>query len=75
MTKLLTVKQVSEILNTSASTIYQWVEEGKIPYCKLNGCLRFTEDEISAWITGCKRDPKEGYNNSIGRRPRKGGKV
>ena len=73
--KLLTVKQVAEIVGAKASTIYQWAELGQIPCIKLNGLLRFSDDEIWLWIESCKKDSNARYNNGIGRRPRKGGKV
>ncbi len=70
--KLLTVKEVSEILRVKTSTIYQWAETEEIPCFKLNGCLRFSEDEILAWIKDCKKKSYLAYNTLADRRPRKG---
>ena len=68
--KLLTVKEVSEILCAKPSTVYAWAEQGIIPHLKLNGLLRFLEDDIFHWIAL----QKKGYNSSIqARSPRKGG--
>lgn len=53
--KLLTVKEVSEILSIAPQTLYQWAELGKIPSYKLNGCLRFDEADIMAWLETCKK--------------------
>ncbi len=62
--KLLTVKDVSEILRTKPKTIYQWAELGQIPCIKLNGSLRFDPDDIYKWINQCKKGSSEGYNNN-----------
>ncbi|MDA8087524.1 MAG: helix-turn-helix domain-containing protein [Nitrospiraceae bacterium] len=70
---LLTVKEVSEILNVKPSTLYQWAELGQIPCFKLNGALRFDLTDIESWIKDCKKEPVSGYNPLIQTRgPRKG---
>lgn len=50
--RLLSVKQVAEIINIKPSTIYAWAELGKIPHVKLNGTLRFRLEDIQSWIEG-----------------------
>ena len=70
---LLTVKEVSKILNVKPSTLYQWAELGQIPCFKLNGALRFDLVDIEIWIKNCKKEPVSGYNPLIQTRgPRKG---
>ena len=74
--KLIDIKALSQILSVKASTLYQWVELGKIPHYKLNGgkkgAVRFNIEEINDWLSTCKIDPI-GYNILEGRKPRKGG--
>lgn len=71
---LLTVKELAEILNVKASTLYQWAELGQIPCIKLNGSLRFDLDEIRGWVESCKVSPESRYNPLVqSRGPRKGG--
>jgi excisionase family DNA binding protein len=70
---ILTVKDVAKLLRASPSTIYSWAEQGLIPSLKINGLLRFSEDEITTWLRDCQQQPVEGYNTLAGRRPRKGG--
>lgn len=48
MKKLLSIKEVAVILNTTVGTLYQWKHHGKIPYVKINGKLLFKEEEIAA---------------------------
>jgi len=48
--KLLDIIQLSEMLSVKPKTIYDWVHKEKIPYCKLEGSLRFNFDEVLRWI-------------------------
>lgn len=73
--KLLTVDEVSRLLQAKPSTIYEWAETSKIPHLKVNGLLRFSEDDISRWLRDCQKMPAGSYNMPAGRRPRKGGKI
>jgi len=60
--KLLTVKELSTIINIAEKTLYQWANLGVIPSMKLNGALRFDFDDIQAWINMCKKKPHSSYN-------------
>jgi excisionase family DNA binding protein len=73
MIKILTVKQVSELLQAKQSTIYAWAEQGFIPSFKVNGLLRFDEAEIFEWVKACKR-PARCYNVNNQTRAREGGR-
>lgn len=59
------IKRVSEILAVKEKTIYQWAESGLIPCHKLNGLLRFKEEEVTAWAEGCKRPVRTGIMGSL----------
>lgn len=74
MKKLMTVKELSELLNVKEKTIYQWAELEQIPSLKLNGSLRFDFDDIMSWIKSCKKAADSGYNSvtQVGR-PKSGG--
>jgi excisionase family DNA binding protein len=67
--KILTVKEVADIVKAKSSTIYAWAEQGVIPCYKINGLLRFSEDEILSWIRQ-NRAVEKSYNTPVGRRPR-----
>lgn len=72
--KLLTVRELSDVLNVKEKTLYQWAELGQIPCIKLNGCLRFDLEDVRAWISACKKEADSGYNPlTQARGPRKGG--
>lgn len=68
--KVLTVKQVADLLQAKQSTVYAWAEQGMIPSMKLNGLLRFSEEEILSWIQTC-RTPRKKYTLLSDRGPRK----
>ncbi len=57
-----TVKEVAKALRVEPTTIYAWAEQRKIPSYKMNGSLRFSEEDIKAWLAACKQ-PVEGYNS------------
>jgi len=48
--RLLTAKQVSELIEVRPSTVYQWVHTGLIPYVKLGKCVRFRKGDVCRWI-------------------------
>jgi excisionase family DNA binding protein len=56
--KLLTIDQVSEILQVKKATIYSWTFTKKIPFLKVNGALRFREKAISTWIDEREEEAK-----------------
>jgi excisionase family DNA binding protein len=62
--KILTVKEVGDLLQVKPSTIYSWAEQKLIPSLKINGVVRFDEADIRDWISRCKKDG-ECYNNPI----------
>ena len=55
--KMLNIHELSALLNVKQKTIYDWCYRKRIPYYKLEGCLRFNEDEILKWLKSKKRNP------------------
>lgn len=56
--RLLTAKQVGEILGVTPETVKRWVRKGILPCIRLNSRnLRFGELAIQTWIAE-KRDKK-----------------
>jgi len=54
MDKWLTLEQIAEYLQMSASSIYKMAQGGKIPSYKVGRQWRFRKDEIDAWVKGRK---------------------
>ena len=72
--KILTCKQVAEIIQAKTSTVYAWAEQGLVPSFKINGLLRFDESEVREWIENTKKHIPCYNNNIQARSPKKGGK-
>ncbi len=60
MNKYIKVKDVAEILSVSPKTVYQWAELHQIPSYKINGCLRFSLDEVLEKVNSCKTKVNSG---------------
>lgn len=51
ITKLLTVKELAELMNVHPQTIYQLIYDKKIPFIKKKGIgYRFRFEDIEVWI-------------------------
>jgi excisionase family DNA binding protein len=48
--RLITARELGELLGFAAGTIVDWSEAGTIPAFKFGGRLRFRESEVSAWL-------------------------
>jgi excisionase family DNA binding protein len=48
--KLLSIKDLGQIFNISQTTAYRIVEGRKIPFYKINGVLRFSEEDIINYL-------------------------
>lgn len=59
MEKLLTAKQVSDLLEVKVATVYDWVKRRVIPYVKLGRLVRFKKIEIFRWVDSHTLRPKE----------------
>lgn len=53
--RLLSAREVGEILGFTAGTIVDWSERNELPSFKVGGRLRFRESEIAAWIEAQRR--------------------
>jgi len=47
--RYLEIKELSEYLGVKVNTLYSWVNQGKIPYVKLNRLVRFDSTKINEW--------------------------
>jgi excisionase family DNA binding protein len=50
--RLLTARELAELLGFTAGTIVDWAEAGTIPAFKIGGRLRFRESEVLDWLDG-----------------------
>ncbi len=63
--KYRTIKEVSEFLTISPSTIYQWTSMEFIPHYKVKGNLRFKISEIENWMQRRKVRGRESLRINI----------
>jgi excisionase family DNA binding protein len=63
--KLLTIQQLSEYLQVSPKTIYQWTHIGFIPYYKFPKGVRFREEEILNWMVKRRNKGRQTYKLTI----------
>lgn len=56
--RLLTARELGELLGFAAATVVDWAEAGSLPCFKIGGRLRFRESEILAWIEERRQSPR-----------------
>ena len=58
MEKLLNYCELAELLGLSPQTIRTWVSMKKIPFLKINGAVRFSQQEIDEIIKSSREKSK-----------------
>jgi len=48
--QLLTPKQVAKLLAVTEVCVYQWAKRGIIPHFKVEKCVRFSKDDLMAFL-------------------------
>lgn len=49
-TKLLTVREVANIMRVAEITVYKWVEKGTIKHVKIGRTIRIKEDDLNKML-------------------------
>lgn len=55
--RFLNVHEVAVYLGFSVSAIRKWVRLGQIPFCKVNGGIRFDIERINKWTEKIGHNP------------------
>ena len=63
--KLLSVKEVAELIGVQPSTIYQWTHQRFIPHIKVGKLVRFNADDISRWLGDLKNKGRKSRKYDI----------
>jgi len=58
--ELLKPKDVSKQLGVATITIYKWCERGILPHFRLQGCIRFSQEDVDAFVRERRIGPKKG---------------
>jgi excisionase family DNA binding protein len=45
-----TINELSEYCSVAVNTLYKWVGANKIPYVKVNGCIRFNIERTKKFL-------------------------
>jgi excisionase family DNA binding protein len=48
--RLLTARELGDVLGLSPSTVLDWFEAGRLPGFKLGRVVRFRASEVEAWL-------------------------
>jgi excisionase family DNA binding protein len=54
--RLLTARELAELLGVSASTVLDWFEAGRLRGLKLGRVVRFRASVVEAWLEERRRD-------------------
>lgn len=52
--KLLTVRELAQVLGIHEKTVYDWVAKGQLPCVRLGNRLRFLPSDVSRWLQARK---------------------
>ena len=52
--KLISISDLSDLLNMKTKTIYAKAEAGEIPCYRIGRLIRFKQEEIEAWLDTCR---------------------
>lgn len=55
--RLLTARELAELLGFQAGTIVDWSERGELPGYRIGGRLRFKESEVAEWLERRRKGP------------------
>ena len=63
MSNYISIKTLAQRFDVTRSTIERWVKENKLPApVKINGSIRWSEDEINQWLVKTLEDSKGSYH-------------
>ena len=71
MDRLLDASEVAERLAVPVSWVRQESREGRIPHVRLGRYVRFSEDEVLAWVDSLKSGGGSAYRKHV---PTRGGR-
>ena len=53
--RLLNIRQASQFLSVSVSTLYGWVWQRRIPFIKVGRSVRFDIQDLERYVQACRR--------------------
>ena len=58
--RLVSARELGELLGFSSATIVDWAEAEKLPSFRIGGRLRFRPSEVEQWLEERRRGPRPG---------------
>ena len=58
--ELLKPRDVAKQLGVAQITIYKWCERGVLPHFRLQGCIRFSQDDVDTFVKHRRVQDKQG---------------
>jgi len=65
MNKLLTAKQLSELLQIDLSTVYLWTHTEFIPCYRIGRSVRFKEDQVMRWLEKRRQQGRATFKREV----------
>jgi len=53
----LTVEEAAKYLRVAKGTLYNWISQRRIPFCRRGRVLRFERDALDRWLAGGRSRP------------------
>ncbi len=63
--QLLTAKDLERLLKIDAKTIYRYVQQGLIPYVRIQSRVRFVRGQIDEWIRARSFTPENSRDKGL----------
>jgi excisionase family DNA binding protein len=48
--EMLTAKELQQLLKISTKSLYRYVQQGRIPYVRIQSMVRFPKSQLQEWI-------------------------
>jgi excisionase family DNA binding protein len=59
--KLLTIKQVAEMLSVSVTSVYRLIYSRSLPFYKIGGVLRFNSADVDVYLQQARVESKQSW--------------
>lgn len=69
--KLITARQLGDILGVKPKTLYMWAATRRIPSVPINGLVRFDLDEVVEWLEVNQKSNNDAHEETMAKRRRR----
>jgi len=65
MDELYTIREVAEKLKISTSSVYRYIESGRLQHVRIGSNIRLNKDHVTAFLSGEKQSKDDKTSNSF----------